>query len=426
MIVVSLATLASDPMRKMEKRPAASSEIQYDDWRLRLPTPDPALGLGVYNRERWIALATSPRRLLNYIKYVWSGRRSANVSYHPIKLDIENVSRCNFRCTMCQVSEWPRYKRADDMAFEDFRRLIDHEFGLVEIKLQGMGEPTLGGETYFRMIRYARKKHIWVRTTTNASTLHLRDTYKKLVDSGVNEIQISIDGAKKATFEKIRVGSNFEVVKRNCKLLNDYCEKKRRYVTKMWTVVQRDNFAELPGLVELAHELGFRSLGFDLTVTGWGQDSWNERVRAISMDDALSQEMATALMERAERLGIVLRWWYINSKYSASSPSKLCPWPFERAYISSDMRVVPCCIIANPQVADLGDGRQFAQVWQGSNYREFRQAHLEGRIPKICRMCYRTQAGDANGWKGDPKGAGLALPAIGSSVEAMSDPGNPL
>ena len=363
-----------------------------ENWRLKLPAPEPALGLDAYKRERRIALATSPRRLWNYIKYTRSARRSSTVNYHPIKLDIENVSRCNFRCTMCQVSGWPKYKRADDMQFEDFKHLVDHQFGLVEMKLQGMGEPTLGGETLFRMIKYARKKHIWVRTVTNASMLHLRDTYKKLVDSGPNEIQISIDGATKHTFEKIRVGSNFEVVKSNCKLINAYCEEKKRYVTKMWTVGQRDNFHELADLIDLAKELGFRSMVFSLNLTDWGQDKWTAHNREVTVDQLLTKETAASLMNRAKECGVMLSWWNINTKYNTSSPEKLCPWPFERAYVSSDMRIVPCCMIANPQASDLGDARQFSQVWTSDVYKEFREAHLKGDIPKVCQMCYQLPA----------------------------------
>ena len=46
------------------------------------------------------------------------------------------------------------------------------------------------GDVFFEMIQYARARQIWVRTTTNASLLHAKDNYRKLVDSGVNEIQI--------------------------------------------------------------------------------------------------------------------------------------------------------------------------------------------------------------------------------------------
>src|SRR2546422_874407 len=171
-----------------------------------LPAPEPAAGLDAYQRERELALATSPRRRENYEKYIRSSRRSAAVDYLPIKLDIENVSRCNFRCTMCVVSDWPKGKREEDMSLENFQRLIDEQYGLFEIKLQGIGEPTMQGDVFFEMIKYARARHIWVRTTTNASLLHVKENYKKLVDTDVNEIQISIDGADAAKFESIQIG----------------------------------------------------------------------------------------------------------------------------------------------------------------------------------------------------------------------------
>ena len=56
-------------------------------------------------------------------------------------------------------------------------------------------------DDYFAMIRYARDKHIWVRTTTNASLLHLKDNYRKMIDADVNELQISVDGASKRVYE---------------------------------------------------------------------------------------------------------------------------------------------------------------------------------------------------------------------------------
>ena len=140
-----------------------------------LPMPVPAAGLEAYQRERALALASDARRKANYDAYQAHQRRGAVVDYLPIKLNIENVSRCNFRCTMCVVAEWPKGQRAEDMTFDDFRRLIDEQYGLVEIKLQGIGEPLMQrGDEFFEMIRYARSKHIWVRTTTNASQLHLR------------------------------------------------------------------------------------------------------------------------------------------------------------------------------------------------------------------------------------------------------------
>lgn len=350
---------------------------------LPAPMPDPA----AYRSNRLIALATSPPRLLNYVRFR-QGRRSASVTYLPARLDIENVSRCNLHCTMCQINDWPKFQRANDMSLSNFKRLIDSQYGLIEVKLQGMGEPLLGQDAFFGMIRYARSKHIWVRTSTNASLLHLNDNHRKLVDSGVNDLQISVDGACKETYEKIRQGANFERLKENCKLINGYCEARRLLRTRMWVMLQRDNIHELPDFVDLAAHLGFKRLTFAFNLHGWGQDKWNAHNEAVVVEDALTPEMALQSMGRGRRVGVEVTFWNNVSKYGTESPDMLCPWPFERAYISSDLRIVPCCLIANPQVSDLGDAACFATHWKGTSYQQFRQAHLDGRVPNVCLGCY--------------------------------------
>lgn len=362
--------------------------------RLRsLPAPEPVGGIENFNRERERALARSPECRANYDHYLASRRRGASVDYLPIKLDIENVSRCNFRCTMCTVSEWHKGIRAKDMPLADFQRLIDEQIGLVELKLQGLGEPTMQGDDFFAMIHYARAKPIWVRTTTNASLLHLRDNYRKLIDSGVNEVQISIDGATKEVFESVRHGSVFERVAANCKLINGYARELGIERTKMWTVVQRANLHQLEDLVDLAAGLGFANQVFSLEMTDWGIDAWREKSGSASVETQVEPDDLFALIERGRRLGVKVRFWNITEKYDTGSPEGLCPWPFERAFVASDLRVVPCCFVANPDVAEIGDGirdgRAMSDIWRGDDYKAFRQAHLDGRVPKFCAGCYR-------------------------------------
>jgi hypothetical protein len=67
----------------------------------------------------------------------------------------------------------------------------------------------------------------------------------------------------------------------------------------------------------------------------------------------------------------------------------LRPWPFESAHVSSDLRVVPCCFIGNPDFSEFGAAKaSLAEVWLGSAMPDFRAAHLSGDIPAICRGCY--------------------------------------
>ena len=363
---------------------------------LALPIPEPSLGKAAYHLERYVALLTSPPRMLNYIRYLKS-RKGEVLNYLPIKLDVENVSRCNYRCVMCQVSDWHKMQRADDMSFADFKAMIDSQHGLVEIKIQGMGEPTLAKDTLYKMIRYVRSKHIWVRAITNASLLHINDNFKKLIDADTNEVQISIDGATKQTFEDIRRGGKFEQVVENCTLINTYvAQLGRTSPTKMWVTVQKDNFHELHDLVELAHEMGFNNLVFSLELQDWGQDKWNATNTELSAGHHMTSELAQSLIDDGKKFGLKIAFWKSVSKYSASRVETLCPWPFQRAYVSSDMRIVPCCMIGNPEVSDLGDARILGSEWNGEMYRNFRRAHLEGNLPEICGRCYLDSCGETH------------------------------
>ncbi|TAN63239.1 MAG: radical SAM/SPASM domain-containing protein [Magnetospirillum sp.] len=349
--------------------------------------PAPSANNALYDSIREAGFASFPERLANWKRFK-AARRGEVLDYLPVKLDVEHVSRCNYRCTMCQVSDWPKMTRAADMTANDFKRLLDEQIGVVEIKLQGMGEPLLAAESFFEMIAYARSRHIWVRATTNGSLLHLKDNYKGLVESDICEIQISIDGAQAGTYEAIRRGGNFERVAENCRLLNAYAARDGRERTRMWVVVQQGNLADLDRFPQAAADMGFKRLTLSLDLTGWGQETWQTTNETLDAHDMLPVEQAWRLVEVGKRLGVEVTFWAIDSKYDWSESSHLCPWPFERAYVSSDMRVVPCCMIANPEVLDMGDARDLTAVWDSEAMRAFRRSHLDGRIPDVCKTCY--------------------------------------
>lgn len=348
-----------------------------------LPRPLPSAGVEAYQAELAARLTVDERCRDNYERYR-KNRRSSDPDYLPVKLDIENVSRCNFACVMCAVSKWPKGKRAGDLSLECFKRLIDEQYGLVEIKLNGIGEPLMQGDDYFEMIRYARSKRIWVRMTTNASLLHLRDNYKKLVDSGVNEIDISIDGHDTKTFEGIRIQSDFGQVRENCVLLNDYCESKGIVRTKMWTLVQKANYKNLPYHVPLAAKLGFKNLVFSLQLHGWGDDDLAKKNtdEMVDLDEGFLQQ----LVKIGKAHDVRVAFWDVSAKFDQNN---LCPWPFERAVVTSDSRTVPCCMIGDPDKFELGKGMSFLKAWKSDEYRDFRAAHLSGQIQSVCRACYK-------------------------------------
>jgi MoaA/NifB/PqqE/SkfB family radical SAM enzyme len=354
-----------------------------------LPKPSPALGTKFYesNFEKRLNFSTAAK--INYDLYKSSSRRQDTPRYKPIKIDIEPVSRCNFACTMCVVSTWDKGKRSNDLTFEDFKLILKNEPQITEIKLQGLGEPLMIGDSLFSMISLARKEYIWVRTTTNASLLHTNNNVKKLIDSKVCEIQVSIDGASSKTLEAIRKGSKANRVFDNCVKLNEYADNQDWNCTKMWTVVQKNNFLELEALVLKAAELGFKTQCFSIDLHGWGINEW-QNINQNQTIDNMSLERLTGLISLGNSNGVRVEFWQNATKYSTSDPTKLCPWPFERTMISSDFRVTPCCMISNPDTLEIGTSYS-EESWNSVEYQSFRNAHLNGNIPKQCKMCYEDK-----------------------------------
>jgi pyrroloquinoline quinone biosynthesis protein E len=186
------------------------------------------------------------------------------VEYLPIKLDIENISRCNFRCTMCVVSDWEKGKRGEDMSLEEFQRLIDEQYGLVEIKLQGIGEPTMQGDVFFEMIKYARARHIWVRTTTNASLLHVKD---KLPETGGYRRQRNPNLNRWRRRNDVRVDSTWVPIRESHRKLQTDQRLLPREGREAYEDVDRRTArqpASMEDLVHLAHEAGFTNQVFSL------------------------------------------------------------------------------------------------------------------------------------------------------------------
>jgi MoaA/NifB/PqqE/SkfB family radical SAM enzyme len=353
--------------------------------------PMPKADMALYNSILERGLERFPDRRANYERYK-AAARGETLDFLPIKLDVENVSRCNFRCNMCQVSQWPKTQRARDLTLDEFKAVVDGQTGLVEIKLQGMGEPLLNATPYFEMIDYARQRDIWVRSTNNGSLLHLNENYKRLIDADICEAQISIDGASQETYEDIRLGGKFARTSKNCEMLNRYARDVGKHRTRMWVVVQEKNFHELEAFPRLAADLGFSRLTLSLDLADWGQREWRESNDRIDRHDKFTVARGLAIAAAGEALGVEVTFWFVDEKYDAADRRKLCPWPFERAYISSDMRVVPCCMIANPEVVDFGDAADFQNVWNGKAIADFRKAHLDGKIPEVCKSCYSQKS----------------------------------
>ena len=128
---------------------------------------------------------------------------------------LELTRACNLKCIHCLNNSG--IKQKDELTKEDLLKLIKNfsSHGVQEIRFTG-GEPLLFNGIY-DLIRFATEEGICTSLGTNG-TLVTKEVAKKLKESGLKKVVVSIDGNKK-THDKIRGKKNYQKAKNGLKYL---------------------------------------------------------------------------------------------------------------------------------------------------------------------------------------------------------------
>jgi MoaA/NifB/PqqE/SkfB family radical SAM enzyme len=179
----------------------------------------------------------------------------------PVQIEFEGSNTCNFECVMCNgdTSSSIRAKRdglpplprayGEDF-FRDLRPFLPH---LKRARFFG-GEPFLTPESqriWDMMIedRLATECHV----TTNGSQYN--DRIERMLEALPFFLVVSIDGATKATVERIRVNCRFEQLIENIKRFQAYATR-RRTSFHLAFCLMRQNWHEFGDLLLFAESLG--------------------------------------------------------------------------------------------------------------------------------------------------------------------------
>lgn len=126
----------------------------------------------------------------------------------PSNFVVETVVGCNLKCPECAWGGGLIRREHKCMAFEDFRIIADKIAPYAKyMYLHDYGEPLINPDI-FRIIEYASKI-----CDTNISTNGMivdEDNARKLIQSGVKDVIVSIDGVSQKVYEKYRKGGNVQ------------------------------------------------------------------------------------------------------------------------------------------------------------------------------------------------------------------------
>lgn len=160
------------------------------------------------------------KKFKNFIQVHLEKRKGiSNVKSFPYLFVFEITNICNLKCPFCLTGKGISGGRSvRHMKFEEAKKIID-EVGdyLYMIQLYTWGEPLLNKDIY-DIIKYAKSKNIYTMLSTNATAMNSTNN-QKLIDAGLNYIMVAIDGGSNETYQKYRIGGNYDEVFDNLKSL---------------------------------------------------------------------------------------------------------------------------------------------------------------------------------------------------------------
>src|SRR5713101_492844 len=149
-----------------------------------------------------------PRRYFDHI----AAARGATAMADPVCLYLETTNRCNLLCTTCPRT-FEALEPPGDMSWDLFTRIVDQFPTIARVVLHGVGEPMMV-PALPRMIRYLKDRGTYVLFNTNGTLLSEKKG-RQLIDSGLDELRVSLDAAEPHAFKLVRGRDMFARIVRN-------------------------------------------------------------------------------------------------------------------------------------------------------------------------------------------------------------------
>lgn len=145
------------------------------------------------------------------------GQTVASFRFADLVISIETLNVCNGKCRMCPYQKMTRKKEL--MSMDLFKKIVDDcvAEGVKIFNLNFYNEPFLD-PLIFERIRYIKLKHAQAQFFSNASVMD-KEKANQALESGLDRINFSVDGAKKETYETIRRGLIYEKMIENISYL---------------------------------------------------------------------------------------------------------------------------------------------------------------------------------------------------------------
>lgn len=334
----------------------------------------------------------------------------------PFLITVSDTAGCNISCIMCfrngdhsgqelramlksprlkkiLLTPWRNHKKDSVMDFNLFKKLADETFTKTSVLTLSLAGEPFTSPNFERILDVAEAKKVKLVIFTNATLIPKGKLLTKLVNN-LALLVVSIDAARKKTYESIRRGAKFDRVIDNIRRFN--LERNKILTNRpeliFRAVLMRRNIEELADYVRLAMSLEVDGIGA-CHANIFRKDLENESL-------VFHKELANRYLKQAKELieffGLSIYDFpplFSGSQAGSNQPkqedSRPCIYPWREIFIEANGDVYPCCapdrkglLMGNINESSLRD------IWNNDRYRKLRCAFKNNNLLVACRNCY--------------------------------------
>lgn len=297
-----------------------------------------------------------------------------------VRMDVTN--KCNLRCRMCtmHLADMDPNRIWHDIDPDLFQRIRRDIFPRAAVVGLSCGAEPFCCDSLHVYLEELWKADVPITELVTNGTLMTKEMIDYLIDFPPMSLFISIDGCKPETHAAIRDGANLGQILENVQELQIAKKHRKQKFPQVCfsTTLQKGNYSEILGIVEIASNVGAVSVGVVPLVPYEGLDVDG---LFVSLEDPNVQLALRKAQEKAIENGVDL----VVPETAFKSES--CPFIDSWIYIDPDGRIDPCphWNISEP----LGNlfNQSFEEIWSGRFYQELRDRHKIGDLSGNCLIC---------------------------------------
>jgi len=293
----------------------------------------------------------------------------------PICLTWELTYACNLQCVHCLSSSGTRDPR--ELTTEQAKAVLDELRDLQVFYINiGGGEPMVRRD-FFELLEHAEHCNIGVKFSTNGAFI-TPENARRLAAMNYLDIQISLDGANRATNDRVRGEGSYDIALRAMDNLRDASFGR----FKISVVMTRENVSQLDEFKALADSYGAQLRITRLRPAGRGADTWNE----LHPTAAQQRVIYDWLMHHGEDVLTGDSFFHLNAFGDALPGLNLCGAGRVVCLIDplGDVYACPFVIHDEFKAGSVLDDGGFTRVWKSS---DLFTSLREPESPGACASC---------------------------------------